>query len=39
MQTDSCLLEGGTGGKRYVLDALKVVGDVKVGLVSTEGDE
>ena len=34
-----CLLEGGTGGKGNALDALEVVRDGKVGLVSTEGDE
>ena len=34
-----CLLEGGTGGKGNALDALKVVRDARVRLVSTEWDE
>ena len=39
MALEDCLLEGGTGGKGNALDALWVVRDGKVRLVSTEGDE
>ena len=33
------MLEGGTDRKGYALDALEMVSDGKVRLVSTEGDE